>query len=85
MTLSTFIKGMIDLCILILDAITYAYSRDQCRVRYMIIFLIIVIIICGAMFHFGRRDRSTAHQPPSAIHAETNNAAYPATSAGQTP
>lgn len=85
MTFSTFIKAMIDLCILIIDAIGDAYSRDQCRVRHMIIFLIIVIICCGTMFHFGRRDRSTAHQPPSAIHAETNNTAYSATSAAQTP
>lgn len=87
MTLSTFIKAMIDLCILIIDAIGDAIgdAYNQPRVRHMIIFLIILIICCGAMFHFGRRDRSTVHQPPSAIHAETNNAAYPATSAGQTP
>ncbi|TNW20764.1 hypothetical protein C5H14_01855 [Xylella fastidiosa] len=71
MTLSTFIKAMIDLCILIIDAIGDAYNQP--RVRHMIIFLIILIICCGAMFHFGRRDRSTVHQPPNAIHAEESN------------
>lgn len=64
---------MIDLCILILDAITSLYSYNPPRVRNMIIFLIILIICCGAMFHFGRRDLSTAHQPPNAIHAEESN------------
>lgn len=82
MTFSTFIKGMIDLCILILDAITYAYSRDQCKVRYMIIFLVIAFICWGAMFHFANRDRSTAHQPAHVIQSEENNIPHTSTSTG---
>lgn len=82
MTFSTFIKAMIDLCILIINAITYLYSHDQGRVRYMIIFLIIAFICWGAMFHFANRDRSTAHQPAHVIQSEENNTPHTSTSPG---
>lgn len=84
MTFSTFIKAMIDLCIFILNLISRTLERNQSKLHNWIIFFIIVIIYCGVMFHCGRWNRSTAHQPPSAIHAETNNAAYPAPSPAQT-
>ncbi|AAF84054.1 hypothetical protein [Xylella fastidiosa] len=73
MTFSTFIKAMIDLFIFILNLISRTLERNQSKLHNWIIFFIIVIICCGAMFHCGRRGLSTAHQPPNAIHAEESN------------
>lgn len=83
MTFSKVIEALFYLFEITLNAISYALGDK--RLSHQMVHFIIVLIICGLIFHFGKRDRSAIHSPPSAIHSETNHTTHPTRSPDGTP